>query len=50
MGELGERVGIVPAVVFSAIVALGIAVVALVAAGAWSGVRSVLHEPAGLWI
>jgi bacterial/archaeal transporter family-2 protein len=50
MGELGERVGIVAAVVFSAIVALGIALIALVASGAWGDVRGVLQEPAWLWI
>ena len=50
MGELGERVGIVAAVGFSAIVALLIGIAALLAAGAWGGVRNVFHEPLWLWI
>ena len=51
MGELGERVGIVPAVAFSVIVALlcGLAVL-LVWERGLAGVRATLHEPAWLWI
>ena len=51
MGELGERVGIVPAVAFSVIVALlcGLAVL-LVWERSLAGVRATLHEPAWLWI
>jgi transporter family-2 protein len=51
MGELGERVGIVPAVAFSVIAALfiGLAVL-LVWERSFAGVRAVLHEPAWLWI
>jgi transporter family-2 protein len=51
MGELGERVGIVPAVAFSVIVALlcGLAAL-LVWERSFNGVRAVLHEPAWLWI
>jgi transporter family-2 protein len=51
MGELGERVGIVPAVAFSVIVALflGLAVL-LVWERSFAGVRATLHEPAWLWL
>lgn len=51
MGELGERVGIVPAVAFSVIAALfiGLAVL-LVWERSFAGVRAALHEPAWLWI
>jgi transporter family-2 protein len=51
MGELGERVGIVPAVAFSVIVALflGVAVL-LVWERSFAGVRATLHEPAWLWL
>jgi bacterial/archaeal transporter family-2 protein len=51
MGELGERVGIVPAVAFSVIVALlcGLAAL-LVWERSFSGVRATLHEPAWLWL
>jgi transporter family-2 protein len=51
MGELGERVGIVPALAFSVVVALTCGLAALLV---WerslSGVRAALHEPAWLWI
>jgi transporter family-2 protein len=51
MGELGERVGIVPAVALSVIVAFlcGIAAL-LVWERSFSGVRAALQEPAWLWI
>ena len=51
MGELGERVGIVPAVAFSVAVALigGLAML-LVWERSFAGVRAALHEPAWLWI
>jgi transporter family-2 protein len=51
MGELGERVGIVPAVAFSVIVALlcGLAAL-LVWERSFTGVRATLQEPAWLWI
>jgi transporter family-2 protein len=51
MGELGERVGIVPAVAFSVIVALlcGLAAL-LIWERSLAGVRAVLHEPAWLWL
>ena len=51
MGELGERVGIVPAVAFSVIVALVLGLVALLV---WErsleGVRGALQEPVWLWL
>jgi transporter family-2 protein len=51
MGELGERVGIVPAVAFSVIAALFIGLtVLLVWERSFAGVRAVLHEPAWLWL
>src|SRR5438093_11573649 len=51
MGELGERVGIVPAVAFAVIVSLlcGLTVL-LVWEGSFSGGQSALHEPAWLWL
>jgi transporter family-2 protein len=51
MGELGERVGIVPAVAFSVIVALVCGVAALLVwERSFDGVRAALHEPAWLWV
>ena len=51
MGELGERVGIVPAVAISVVVALacGLAALAVWERGV-AGVRAALHEPAWLWL
>jgi bacterial/archaeal transporter family-2 protein len=51
MGELGERVGIVPALAFSVAVSFLCGVAALVVwERSFSGVRSALHEPAWLWL
>jgi bacterial/archaeal transporter family-2 protein len=51
MGELGERVGIVPAVAFSVIVALLAGLAALLLwERSFAGIRGALHEPAWLWI
>jgi transporter family-2 protein len=51
MGELGERVGIVPAVAFSVIAALLIGLAALLVwERSFAGVRAVLHGPVWLWI
>jgi|SRR5215203_6065363 len=51
MGELGERVGIVPAVAFSVIVGLVAGLVTLLLwERSFAGVRAALHEPAWLWI
>ena len=50
MGELGERVGILPALAFSGIVTVAIAVPALFSAErSLGGVRAVLREPVWLW-
>lgn len=51
MGELGERVGIVPAVALSVTVALACGlVVLLVWEHSFAGVRAALEEPPWLWI
>jgi bacterial/archaeal transporter family-2 protein len=51
MGELGERVGIVPAVAFSVIVALLLGLAALLVwERSFAGVHATLHEPAWLWL
>jgi bacterial/archaeal transporter family-2 protein len=51
MGELGERVGIVPAVAFSVILGLLVGVAALLVwERSFAGVRAALHEPPWLWI
>jgi len=51
MGELGERVGIVPAVAFSVIVGLVAGLVTLLLwERSFAGMRAALHEPAWLWI
>jgi bacterial/archaeal transporter family-2 protein len=51
MGELGERVGVVPAVAFSAAVSVVIGLTALlVTQRSLGGLADVLHEPAWLWI
>jgi bacterial/archaeal transporter family-2 protein len=51
MGELGDRVGIVPAVSVSVIVALVCGLVALLVwERSFAGLRAAAHEPAWLWI
>jgi bacterial/archaeal transporter family-2 protein len=51
MGELGERVGIVPALAFAVLVSLVCALTALLIwERSFSGVRAALHEPVWLWI
>jgi transporter family-2 protein len=51
MGELGDRVGIVPAVAFAVLVSLVCALTALLVWDrSFSGVRAVLHEPVWLWL
>jgi bacterial/archaeal transporter family-2 protein len=51
MGELGERVGIVPAVAFSVAVALVCGLAALLVwERSFAGVRAAFDEPAWLWI
>jgi transporter family-2 protein len=51
MGELGDRVGIVPAVAVSVIVSLACGLAALLVwERSFNGVRAAFHEPAWLWI
>jgi bacterial/archaeal transporter family-2 protein len=51
MGELGSRVGIVPAVAFAVMISLVCALTALLVwERSFSGVRAALHEPAWLWV
>jgi bacterial/archaeal transporter family-2 protein len=51
MGELGERVGIAPALVFAAVITLLCALVALVVAErSFSGVRAAYEQPKWLWL
>ena len=51
MGELGDRVGIVPAVAFSTLVSVVLGITALlVARGSFAPIGDVLREPAWLWI
>jgi transporter family-2 protein len=51
MGELGERVGTVPAVAFSVMVAFLCGLAALIVwERSFAGVRAVLYEPAWLWL
>jgi transporter family-2 protein len=49
MGELGDRVGIVPAIAFSTIVGVAGALVLLGVVERGSGLRAALHEPVWLW-
>ena len=51
MGELGDRVGIAPAIALSVIVAFLCGVTALLVwERSFAGVRAAFHEPAWLWI
>ena len=51
MGELGERVGIAPALTFAVLVSLAAAVAILVVwEGSFAGVRNAAREPAWLWL
>src|ERR671937_562775 len=51
MGELGDRVGIVPALAFAVLVSLTCALTALLVwERSFAGVRAALHEPAWLWL
>jgi bacterial/archaeal transporter family-2 protein len=51
MGELGERVGIAPALAFAAVVSLLCALVALAAVErSFSGVRAAVEQPKWLWL
>ena len=51
MGELGDRVGIVPAVAVSVIVALVCGLAALLVwERSFAGVRAATHQPVWLWL
>jgi bacterial/archaeal transporter family-2 protein len=51
MGELGERVGIAPALVFAVVVSLVCALVALVIVErSFSGLRAAYEQPKWLWL
>jgi bacterial/archaeal transporter family-2 protein len=51
MGELGERVGIAPALVFATAIALVCALIALVVVErGFSGVRAAYEQPKWLWL
>jgi bacterial/archaeal transporter family-2 protein len=51
MGKLGERIGVVPALAFAAVVAAGIGVVALLATRrSLAGFADAIHQPAWLWL
>jgi bacterial/archaeal transporter family-2 protein len=51
MGELGERVGIAPALAFSVLISMICALATLLAwERSFGGVREALHEPAWLWL
>jgi transporter family-2 protein len=51
MGELGDRVGVFPAIAFSGIVVVVLSLACLlVVKRSFSSIGDVLHEPAWLWI
>jgi transporter family-2 protein len=51
MGELGERVGIAPALAFSVLVSMGFALAVLVVwERSFAGLRDAAHQPAWLWL
>lgn len=51
MGELGDRVGVFPAIAFSGIVVVVLSLACLlVVKRSFTGIGDVLHEPAWLWI
>jgi transporter family-2 protein len=51
MGTLGERIGVVPALAFAAVVAAGIGVLALlVTRRSLTGFADAVHQPAWLWL
>jgi transporter family-2 protein len=51
MGELGERVGIAPALAFSVLVSMGFALAVLVVwERSFAGLREAAHQPAWLWL
>ena len=51
MGELGERVGIAPALTFATLVSTVFALAVLIVwERSFGGLREALHEPAWLWL
>ena len=50
MGELGDRIGIVPAIAFSTVVVFIGGIVLLLVVERGHGLGAALHEPAWLWI
>lgn len=51
MGELGDRVGVFPAIAFSGILVVVLSLACLlVVKRSFTGIGDVLHEPAWLWI
>jgi transporter family-2 protein len=51
MGELGDRVGVFPAIAFSGIVVVVLSLASLlIAKQTFRGIRDVLDQPAWLWI
>jgi transporter family-2 protein len=51
MGRLGDRIGVVPAFAFAAVVAAGVGLLALVGARhSLAGFADAAHQPAWLWL
>jgi transporter family-2 protein len=51
MGELGDRVGVFPAIAFSGILVVALSLASLlIVEHTFSGIRDVLDQPAWLWI
>ncbi len=51
MGELGQRVGVAPALAFSVLVSAAFAIATLLVwERSFAGLKSVAHQPAWLWI
>jgi transporter family-2 protein len=51
MGELGERVGIVPALAFATFVSMALAVVLLIVwERSFAGIRAAVEQPVWLWL
>jgi len=51
MGELGERVGVVPALAFATLVSMLLAVAILIVwERSFAGIRAALDEPVWLWV
>jgi transporter family-2 protein len=51
MGKLGDRIGVVPALAFAAVVAAGVGILALlVTRRSLTGFANAVHQPAWLWL